>query len=76
MSLYAGKILRYEWYSGKDTVGFVAIQRVDGWKAFVGVAQGLSEAADLQYIVDWGAALPKQVAIAVFPNLPEENYVE
>lgn len=75
MSLYDGKLLRYKWFSGRDTVGFVAIQRIDGWKAFVGVAQGGSEQSDLQYIVDWGATLPKELAIAVFPMLPAENYV-
>ena len=76
MSLYEGKILDYVWYSGKDCVGIVAVQRYEGWRAFIGYSRGGSEAEDLEYIKSWGAALPKEMAFAAFPDLPEESYVE
>lgn len=74
-TLWNGKIIGHAWFSGKDTVGVVAIQRVDGWRAFIGVAKTNDPEHDKKYIVSWGAVLPKDIAIAMFPGLPAENYV-
>lgn len=67
------KIVKYEWRSGRDTVGIVLVQKDDGrYIAYIGIVDkmtgGFNEEQDAQYIADWGAKLSLAEALAFFPN--------
>ena len=65
-----------EWRSGRDTVGIVLRydSMVEKYIAFIGVAKGLDENADIEYIYGYGAKLTFREAVAFFPYLKEEEY--
>lgn len=66
-------IIQKAWFSGKDTVGAVLIQTDTGkYKAYIGIAMGLDEEIDAQYIAERGAKLPITIAEAIFPDATGE----
>ena len=62
------KILCSEWFSPggtAETIGIVAAESDDGWKAYMGIAAGYDKKSDEQHIADWGSKLPSKIAFAV-----------
>lgn len=70
------KILGVEWRSGKDSVGIVAVEQSHNkrWRAYIGVAQNLTENSDAKHIADWGAKLNRREALAFFPYLDPDKF--
>ena len=70
------RILGVEWRSGKDTIGIVAVEQSYNkkWRAYIGVAKGLSPNSDIHYISDWGAKLSRREALAFFPYLDPAKF--
>jgi hypothetical protein len=69
------EIIRWEWRSGRDTVGIVLVQSSDGLKrAYMGVAKSATEETDVMEIAHYGARLRFEEARAFFPELtnPDE----
>jgi hypothetical protein len=64
------------WFTTKDgSIGAVAIETQGGWKAYIGQVDGFNEHYDRQYVANWGAKLPRSIAVAMFPNLEANKYV-
>ena len=64
------------WFTARDsTIGAVAIRTTRGWKAYISSVAGHSEELDSQYVARWGAKLPKEIAVAMFPKLLANEYV-
>lgn len=60
-------VLNYVWFSGRDCVGVVQVEdRYDGLLYYIGVAKGISEKEDAQYIADWGAKFPEHLGKLLF----------
>jgi hypothetical protein len=68
------KIIRWRWFSGRDTVGAVATKTVNGWRAYLGVAPGVSELSDASYIASWGCKLDKAMSAAIFYDLDPNTF--
>ena len=76
------KILRSVWFTPQSPVmhvGVVAIERqhdAKQWKAYIGLAGGLNQEQDEQFVAGYGAKLvDKAQAAAFFPDLPIEDFV-
>lgn len=76
------KILRSVWFTPQSPVmhvGVVAIERQHDareWKAYIGLAGGLSQDVDEQFVAGYGAKLTdKAQAAAFFPDLNIEDFV-
>lgn len=68
------QIKDHRWFSGRDCIGAVLVE-VDGKLcAYIGVATGMSEDADIAAIRSFGSRLPFNVADAMFPGIDEQNY--
>lgn len=71
------KILAVKWFASTICVGVVAITKnVDNWKAYIGAVDGFDEEFDIKRIVEWGCELEKHIAVAIFPGLSIEKYLE
>lgn len=69
------RVEQVKWRSGIDTVGIVVAVWKDGLKrAYIGMAQDLSEDIDAVYIAQFGARLSYQEAVGFFPELKSEEY--
>lgn len=76
------EILNSVWFTPMSPVmqvGVVAIKTGrdnDKWKAYIGLAGGLNEEADEQFVAGYGAKIvdPRQ-AQAFFPDLPKGDFV-
>lgn len=67
-------VLAYRWFSAREQIGMVLVQ-FDGHKmAYVGMGHGTSEEADIEYIKQWGAKLPYDIAAAAFPQFDLCDY--
>ena len=75
-------IIDYCWRTGSGTVGFVAYYKYKngdpkgGWTAVVGTGHGYSTETDVIHIANNGGRLSKGEAMAFFPNLDPNKYVE
>lgn len=60
-------ILGYCWFSGVDNVGIVyGIDNITNEKkAYIGIAVGLNEDADINHIAEYGAHFPIDEAISL-----------
>lgn len=69
-------VIDWHWRSGRDTVGIVAVWITPGkeWTAYIGVAKGTDEGADVAYIRKYGARLTLMEAMAFFPALDPHKY--
>lgn len=61
------KIIGYAWFTGgTGTVGIVLVRNSIGEdKAYIGVADGADEEADLRKIAAWGAKFPYDYAVGI-----------
>jgi len=50
------------WFSGKDCVGIVIIDNGREEKAYIGQANTTDEEEDKEYIANWGAKFPLDIA--------------
>ena len=76
MKIEGHDLVAWEWRSGRETVGIVVVKDkyIKLLRAYIGVAQGLTEQSDCQHIADWGARLTKEEAMPFFPHLKEDNW--
>lgn len=82
MSEQQYEILRAVWFSPQAPVmqvGVVAIKSGrdrDKWKAYIGLAGGINENADEQFVAGYGAKIvDKAQAQAFFPDLDIEDFI-
>jgi hypothetical protein len=68
------RVMNATWRCGADVVGAVAVERVDGWKAYIGVGAGSDEDADASAIAAHGAPLLEPEARAFFPQYADRPY--
>jgi len=69
------KILFATWRTGGlGCVGAVAVERVDGWKAYIGAVDGYNEPLDALNIAAQGAPLMEGEARGFFPQLADREY--
>ena len=63
-------ILAVRWIvTSRAVIGVVKVDvEYEGIKYLVGVGDGVSESADIQYIADWGSTFPAEAGDALFNN--------
>ena len=59
---------------GITTIGFVAVNSFNGWKAYCGIGGGHDEEEDCQIIANIGAKMLKNEAVGFFPNLDPKQF--
>lgn len=68
------KIIGVEWRTGRDNIGFVAVEDSGEFIVYIGVGNGHNEAADISHIADWGSKLPESEGRAFFPQFKNKKY--
>lgn len=76
------QVLRSRWFTPQSPamqVGVVAIKTGrdgDKWKAYIGLAGGMNQEWDEQFVAGYGAKIVEpELAHALFPDLPVSEFV-
>lgn len=52
----------------------VAVERIDGWCAYIGAVPGINHTMEFMMVAQHGSKLPKPLAIVMFPQYIGEPY--
>lgn len=64
----------YTWFTASQTIGVVLVKDpYDGYKAYIGVAEGVNELDDVKHITECGNKFPLESAKSLFTHINFED---
>ena len=67
-------IIDFRWFKSNKCIGMVVVKILNGWECYIGrVEAEKDENFNALCIANYGAKLPKEIAIGAFPYLINEK---